>query len=162
MEFAVFPPNNWSAFGRLNESVAEIDKKCLQIVEKIKEAFEKDSLIGANVCSIEIAEGSQEIALIKSPVGNGRIVQGWTRSERELKGTLVFQREQFDKFDRRNWETIWAITVPRYEDAFSGTGEVALHFDLDGFSGDPRRIAFAAAISILAGLVDGPARSTAQ
>jgi hypothetical protein len=162
MEFSVFPQADWSAFSRLNQSVVDIDEKCLRIVEKIKEAFKNDSLIGANVCSVEITNGIPELAIIKSPLGNGRVVRGWARSARELQGTLIFQREQFDDYDQRFWQTVWGITVPRYEDAFSGVGADALRLDLDGFSGNPRNLAFAAAMSILAGLVDGPQRIIAQ
>jgi hypothetical protein len=162
MEFAAFPVADWSAFSRLKQSAADIDKKCLQIIEKLREAFEQDSLIGPNVCSIDVTNGIHEFALIKSPVGNGRVLRRWSRSGRELHGTLIFQREQFDKYDQRYWETVWRLTVPRYEGAYSGIGENALRFDLDGFSRDPRNVAFAAAISILAGLVDAPERTTAQ
>jgi hypothetical protein len=162
MEFAVFPQGNWSAFNQLNQSIADIDEKCLKIIEKLKAVCERDSLIGANVCSLEITRGAQELALIKSPVGNGRVVRGWSRAGRELQGTLKFQREQFDSYDQKYWETVWGITVPRYENAYSGIGANALRFDLDGFSGDPRTIVFSAMMSILAGLVDGPQQATTQ
>jgi hypothetical protein len=162
MEFAAFPQGDWSAFCQLSQSVADIDKKCLAIVEKLKEAFEGDSMIGANVCSIDITKGIHELALIKSPVGNGRVVRGWLRSARELQGTLIFQRDQFDKYDQRYWETVWGITVPRCEDAYSGNGANALRLDLDGVSGNPGNTAFAAAMSILSGIVGGPQQTTAQ
>jgi hypothetical protein len=162
MEFAAFPQGDWSAFSQLNKIVADIDEKCLKIISKLQEAFEHDSMIGANVCSIDITKGIHELALIKSPVGNGRILRGWSRSARDLQGTLIIQREQFDKYDQRYWETVWGITVPRYEDAYSGIEANPLRLNLDGFSGNPRNIAFAAAMSILAGLVDGPQQTTAQ
>jgi hypothetical protein len=162
MEFTIFPRGDWCAFGRLGESVTDIDEKCLNIIKELKEAFERDSLIGAGVCSIDITKGIHEFALIKSPVGNGRVVREWTRSGGELQGALIFQREQFDKYDQRYWEIVWGITVPRYEDAYSGLGENALRFDLDGFSGNSRNIIFTAAMSILAGLVDGPKQNNVQ
>jgi hypothetical protein len=162
MDFVVLPQSNWSAFSRLNEVIAEIDEKCLSIVEMLKEAFERGSLVGANVCSIEIARSSHEFALLRTPVGNGRVIRGWSRSAQELEAKLLFQREQFDPYDQRYWETVWGITVPRYEVAYSGIGANALRFDLDGFSGNRRNIVFAAAMSILSGLVDGPRRATAE
>lgn len=160
MEFAVFPSSEWSTFSRLSQSVIEIEAKCIKILEHLKEAFERDSLLGANVCSVNITRDTHELALIKSPVGNGRVIQQWSRSSRELQGKLIFQREQYDSYDQRYWETVWGITVPRYDDAYSGTEAKALSFDFDGFSGDPRNIVFTAAMSILAGLVDGPQKST--
>jgi hypothetical protein len=78
-----------------------------------------------------------------------------------LQATLLFQREQFDNYDQRCWETVWGITVPKYEAAHSGTGEKALRIDLDGFLGNPKNMVFAAAMSILAALVDGPQQITA-
>jgi hypothetical protein len=162
MEFNVFPQGNWSAFNQLNQCAADIDEKCLRIIERLKEAFEHDSLIGAKVCSIDITRGTHELALIKSPVGNGRVVRGWSRAARELQGTLIFQRKQFDSYDQQYWETVWEITVPRYDNAYSGMGANALRLNLDGFSGHPKHIVFSAAMSILAGLVDGPQQATVE
>lgn len=160
MEFIAFPQNEWNAFNQLGKSVAAIDKKCLQIIEKIKEAFEQDSLLGPGACSMIIGESAHELALIQSPVGNGRVLRCWSSSGRELLGALMFQREQFDKYDVRYWETVWGITVPLYEDAYSGTGPTAVHFDFGGYFGNTKNVAFTAAISILAGLVNGPERIT--
>lgn len=162
MEFSAFPQGDWSAFSQISQSVADIDEKCLKIVERLKQAFADDSMIGAGVCSIDITQSAHELAIIKSPVGNGRVVRRWSRNRRELYATLLFQREQFDNYDQRCWETVWGITVPRYEAAHSGTGEKALRIDLDGFLGNPRNMVFAAAMSILAALVDGPQQITAE
>lgn len=162
MEFIAFPPSEWSAFGQLNEATVGLDEKCFQIIGKLKEAFEQDSLIGSNACSITVASGSREFASIKTPFGRGRIVRSWSISGRELQGLLNFQREQFDKYERSYWETIWKITVPRYDDAYSGTGESSLRLDLHGFSSNPRNVAFAIAMSVLAGFVNGPAQIIAH
>jgi hypothetical protein len=71
MEFTALPQSEWSVFSRLSQCVSDVDEKCVKILGQLKEAFVNESMIGANVCSIDITRSANEFALIKSPVGNG-------------------------------------------------------------------------------------------
>jgi hypothetical protein len=162
MEFIALPQAEWSVINRLGENAAAIDQKCQKIVQLIKEAFERDSMIGAKVCSLEILGTDHEFAVLKSPIGQGRIVRTWSHSNRNLQAELTFSREKLDQSGQWCWEPVWGLVVPLYDVAYSGTGPNALRFDLGSYTDDERHRAFSSAVSMLYGLLNGPLTSPSQ
>jgi hypothetical protein len=159
MEFGSIPQAQFGVFSNLASTTSRIDARCSQILELIQKAFTQDSLIGANACRLEIVERTDSqpaVATLTTPLGNGRFVQGWSQRGKVLCAELIFEREQRDQHDRRFWEPVWGLTVPRDEPAHSGTGQDALSIALGAWGDDDRAKAFSAAISILSAIANGP------
>lgn len=154
MNYGAIPRTEWRAFGNLSTTVAEIDRRCAAVLQSIQEAFQRDSSIGGGICQISISETeeSSTVATVQTPLGNGRFVRHWERSETSFQASLVFERASYDAYDQLFWIPAWAIAVGAYDSATSGAGQEAIHFTYSGYGDNDRTAGYASAIAILGAL----------
>jgi hypothetical protein len=97
------------------------------------------------------------VAIIKSPVGNGRVKYGWRIDGGALLGTISFERETQDQYGRLYWEPVWGLNVPEYDNPYSGASEGGVVIPIDDNYGNYRTQALNDVIlSVLYGIVSGP------
>jgi hypothetical protein len=144
------------AFDNLGSSTLTIDRRCIAILTLIQDAFARESTIGADVCRLIIDKSGNAPpgAKFESPLGTGRIIRKWSVEGAELLARLVFERSVRNQYDKQLWQPIWEVTIPVYGSAVSGEGDEAISFSFSGNNDQERGAAFAAALSILRGLVD--------
>ena len=162
MMYQDFSQKDWSAFSNLNSAVADIDQKCRAVLDKLRNAFLQESMIGTGACQIELTGAPSLPATLASPLGEGRFVRSYCRSDSDLQGVLVLQHKRVDEFDRQIWMPVWMLTVPRYESPYIGTKDNALRFDLSNYVDNRGIEAFAMAMTVLDAMVDHPEDSKSQ
>lgn len=158
MEFGSFPENQWSAFRDIEGAAHTIKKRCDKLVTLLIDTASVSSILGNGAVEITATDGDR-IANVKTPVGNGRFVLSWEISGNELLGLMLFERERYDEYGRQFWEPVWGVKVPKYESPYSGAEAAAVAIPLDQAYGYSRSNAvFAALMSMLYGLVNGPVK----
>lgn len=154
MIYQEFSQRDWTAFSNLNDTVVHIDQKCESILVSLRDAFLKESLLGRGACQIQLTSNSTSLATFVTPVGEGRIIRGFSRSGAELQGVLVLQRKSLDELDRDAWTPVWRLTVPRYDAPFIGTGDNRQLFELSSYTSNRGIGAFTMAMTLLDAMVD--------
>lgn len=134
MKLTLVPRTVALRFGRLSDTVKTIAGQQQALINALyRYCAENKTLKQAGVIFQEVSDGS---ALLVTPVGNARTKNGWTVLNSQLLGTLTFERERKDAFDRVFWEPIFALTFPENESAFSTKEAGGIHVGVFGFDDD--------------------------
>jgi hypothetical protein len=158
MEFGAFPEKQWSALRDIDGVAHSIRKRCERIIALLAEAASIRSILGDGAVKITPA-GDNQLAGVRTPVGNGRVVLSWEVVDGNLLGIMSFERERHDNYDRQYWEPVWGLRVPQYDNPYYGAKDAPVSIPVDQPYGQSRsNAAFTALMSMLFGLINGPVR----
>lgn len=159
MEFSIYPADQIRAFSDLGPKAERIKKRQDLTLAYLISATAEYQVLRTAGFEITPSDAAGGVAIIKSPVGNGRVKFGWRVDGATLIGTIGFERETQDPYGRLYWELVWGLNVPEYENPYSGANDGGVVIPIDENYGEFRMQALKRSIlSVLYGIVSGPKR----
>jgi hypothetical protein len=116
----------WEILNRCNEATAKIHSRCYQIAVDLADIFRDSSVFERLAFQIMPNPEGSNVAKIVSPFGAARLRLDWSVHSKnqpgvkELAGCLILERETLNEKDEEIWQPVWSMTVPPYDDPFSG------------------------------------------
>lgn len=163
MDFDGLPEEDWKGFRDAASAASGIEAQANTVLSLLIEACTTQrSLIEAKIVLTK-SEGANELALLETPFGKGRLVLSWEMTPAELLGNMICERQRFDEYDRVCWEPVWGLKIPRYENPYSSANEKGLKIELDGsFRDDKIMSIYRAILSMTYSLINGPVLTSKQ
>lgn len=139
------------------KSHVEIKQRINSLVKNLSEEF-ADQSVKLQLCTdFNLSEKEPVLAILSSPVGNGRLLSGWTVDGGELVGLLVVQRSIRNESDEIVWQTVWDLKIPAYSPIYAGSDDHAeIVLPQHRFGHDYSTALFKICLAIMYAIVDGP------
>ncbi|MCY0910851.1 hypothetical protein [Massilia antarctica] len=160
MEYGSFAVSKWTMFSELQSKLDRIARTTAQVMEMFANISPQDTLLKEVPLSLVISK-EDACQYLRTPFGDCRVRTGWRTSSAELEGQIIFERNAVDATGNMMWEAIWGLNIPLYGDPYSGSGPRAVAIPLGHpDKGASEAAIFAALMSILYGIVNGPLLDT--
>ena len=157
MNFVKVPVSSQLRFSGVKSSHEAIVKRRRLLLETMATVTEQFRIFTDAGISIT-RPGDTDDASVTTPFGTARAKFGWSMHGGEIVGTVTFEREKHDQYDRVFWEPIWGFVVPAHSDPFSSTEAGGVLLPLYDSMGSARNTAIIEAVTaIVHGILCGPA-----
>ncbi|MEJ2897734.1 hypothetical protein ACLQ9F_14255 [Bordetella avium] len=152
MNFDAIKEEQWGSLTGCSGKAAAIRAKSESLVKRLSSLFCEEGhreSVDISISASDSAAGAV-LALVSSPLGRGRLRQGWTIANGTLAGIILVDREELGPDGQSLWRNVWGITVPEYDNPYVGMGQERMQIYLDRhFGADLRNSLFAFGMSIL-------------